>query len=238
MSADDLIVVEQVAKNFGTFPALSQVDLRVRRGQCLLLAGANGAGKSTLLRLLAGLGRPSRGRVLVNGSEPHRSAEARRALGLVSHHPLLYEDLTASENLLFYCRLYGLSQPEARVRQALSEAGLESRRDHRVRTYSRGMKQRLALARAALHAPEVLLFDEPYTGLDQRAAEALSRHLGRLKADGCTTVLVTHRMDEAVAMMDQLVILRRGRVCCHAEWTGGDLAALERLYASHLEEGR
>lgn len=235
MSADDLIVVEQVSKSFGSYPALNQVNLRVRRGECLLLAGANGAGKSTLLRLLAGLGRPSRGRILIAGAEPHHSPVARAALGLVSHHPLLYEDLTARENLLFFARLYGLPDREERTRQAVADAGLEARQHHRVRTYSRGMKQRLALARAALHRPSVLLFDEPYTGLDQRAAQSLSQYLTGMKQSGCTTILVTHRMDEAVGAIDRLAILRRGRLCHDSAWSGDDLTALESLYERHLE---
>ena len=203
-------------------------------GAFVLLLGANGAGKSTLLRLLAGLSKPTRGRVLIHGEEPHCTAAARARVGLLSHATLLYDDLSAQENLGFYARLYGLSSPEERIAGALATAGLEERQHHRVRTFSRGMKQRLALARATLHNPEVLLFDEPYTGLDQRAATALSNQLSHLKAQGCTSVLVTHSLEEAVHLADRLIILRRGRVGYDAPWDGGNIEDLEKVYEQHL----
>lgn len=234
MNPGELLCLEQVEKDFGDFTALSQVNLRVQSGAFVLLLGANGAGKSTLLRLLAGLSKPTRGRVLVAGAEPHRTAAARAAVGLLSHATLLYDDLSAQENLGFYARLYGLSSPEERIAHALATAGLEERQHHRVRTFSRGMKQRLALARATLHNPMILLFDEPYTGLDQRAATALSRQLSHLKEQGRTSLLVTHNLEEAVHLADRLVILRRGRVGYDAPWAGGTTEELEKLYEQHL----
>lgn len=234
MNLDEILHLEQVEKDFGDFTALAQVSLRVNPGAFVLLLGANGAGKSTLLRLLAGLSRPTRGRVMVAGAEPHRSAPARATIGLLSHSTLLYDDLSARENLSFFARLYGLSTPEERVAQALDAVGLEERQHHRVRTFSRGMKQRLALARATLHNPAVLLFDEPYTGLDQRAAAALSRQLGLLKEQGRTSVLVTHNLEEAIHLADHLVILRRGRVGYDAPWSGGSIEDLEKTYEQHL----
>lgn len=234
MNPDEILCLEQVEKDFGDFTALAQVNLRVNPGAFVLLLGANGAGKSTLLRLLAGLSKPTRGRVLVAGAEPHRTAAARAAVGLLSHSTLLYDDLSAHENLSFFARLYGLSAPEERIAQVLVAAGLEERQHHRVRTFSRGMKQRLALARATLHNPSVLLFDEPYTGLDQRAATALSRQLSQLKEQGRTSVLVTHNLEEAAHLADHLVILRRGRVGYDAPWPGGSIEDLGKLYAPHL----
>ena len=235
MATGEAIVVEQVSKQFGNFIALNRVDLRLPTGGCALLAGPNGAGKSTLLRLLAGIGRPTQGRVLVCGADPHRSPQARSAIGLLSHQTLLYDDLTADENLLFFARLYDLPDREARVDQALDEAGLADRREFRVRTFSRGMKQRLALARATLHRPSVLLFDEPFTGLDQVAATALARHLRRLREQGRTCVLVTHRLDEAVGLIDHLVLLRRGRIRHQQAWLDGSVETLNSLYAEHLD---
>lgn len=234
MNLDEMLCLEQVEKDFGDFTALAQVSLRVSRGAFVLLLGANGAGKSTLLRLLAGLSRPTRGRVQVAGAEPHRTAAARAAIGLLSHSTLLYDDLSARENLSFFARLYGLTDPEERVAQALGAVGLEERQHHRVRTFSRGMKQRLALARATLHNPTVLLFDEPYTGLDQRAAAALSRQLDLLKEQGRTSVLVTHNLEEAVHLADHLVILRHGRVGYDAPWSGGSTKDLEKIYEQYL----
>jgi len=238
MAANEAIVLEQVAKKFGTFVALHRIDLRLAAGRFLLLAGPNGAGKSTLLRLLAGLCKPSSGRVLIGGADPHDSFDARATIGLLSHQTLLYDELTARENLLFFARLYGLPDREGLVDQALEEAGLHLRGAHRVRTFSRGMKQRLALARATLHQPSILLLDEPYTGLDQEAAAALTRHLRRFKEQGCTGVLVTHRLDTAVQLIDHLAILRQGRVCHERAWAGGSLTDLNALYAEHLEEHR
>jgi heme ABC exporter ATP-binding subunit CcmA len=234
MTPDETLCLEQVEKDFGDFTALDQVSLRVNRGAFVLLLGANGAGKSTLLRLLAGLSKPTRGRVLVAGAEPHRTPAARAAVGLLSHSTLLYDDLSARENLSFTARLCGLSEAEERIVQALQAAGLEERQHHRVRTFSRGMKQRLALARATLHQPSVLLFDEPYTGLDQRAAAALSRQLELLKQQGTTSVLVTHNLEEAVHLADRLVILRRGRVGYDAPWPGGSTEDIEKLYGPYL----
>jgi len=236
METSDAIAVDQVSKKFGTFVALNQVDLHLPAGGVLLLAGPNGAGKSTLLRLLAGIGRPTNGQVRVAGADPHGSPEARSAIGLLSHQTLLYDDLTAGENLFFFARLYDLEEREERVGLALEDAGLAEWRDHRVRNFSRGMKQRLALARATLHHPSVLLFDEPFTGLDQVATDALSRHLRRFKEEGRTCVLVTHRLDTTAGLIDHLAILRRGRIRHQSSWQNGSQKELSDLYAAHLEE--
>jgi heme exporter protein A len=232
----DPILLEQVSKNFGSFVALEQVSLSLSQGRFALLAGSNGAGKSTLLRLLAGLCKPSSGRVLIQGADPGRTPTVRAAIGLLSHQTLLYDDLTARENLLFAARLYDLSDRQERVSQALVRAGLEARQQHRVRTFSRGMKQRLALARATLHRPSILLFDEPYTGLDQRASDALNRQLNELAAEGCTSLLVTHRLDTAVQLIDHLFILKRGRICHDEPWSSRDISELHAVYEQHLEE--
>ena len=233
--ANDAIVVERVGKQFGTFAALTQIDLRLPAGSFLLLAGPNGAGKSTLLRLLAGLGRPTQGRVLVAGADPHSDPSARAAIGLVSHQTLLYDELTAWENLLFFARLYGLPKPQARVDLALAAAGLTSRGASRVGALSRGMKQRLALARATLHQPSVLLLDEPFSGLDQAAAFSLGQHLKRLCKEGRTGVLVTHRLDEAAPLVDHVALLRNGHLCHQQARSTGSPEELAVLYARHLE---
>ena len=235
MNPPEAILLEQVSKRFGTFTALDHLSLSLSPGTFVLLAGANGAGKSTLLRLLTGLCRPSSGKVYIQGTDPGRTPAIRAKVGLLSHQTLLYDDLTARENLLFTARLYDLPDRDECVRQGLARVGLEARQDHRVRTFSRGMKQRLALARATLHQPSILLFDEPYTGLDQRAAEALTQHLNDLRKQGCTGVLATHRLDTAIHLIDHLIILKRGRICFNGAWDSGDLAALNTLYQEHLE---
>jgi heme exporter protein A len=236
MAASEAIVAEQISKKFGNFVALNQIDLHLPEGGFLLLAGPNGAGKSTLLRLLAGISRPTSGQVLISGADPHRMPSARAAIGLLSHQILLYNDLTARENLLFFARLYDLSDREERVTQALSESGLLSRQNHRVRTFSRGMKQRLALVRATLHQPSVLLFDEPFTGLDQVATAALGQHLRHFKEQRRTCVLVTHRLETAVGLIDHLALLQSGRICHQGSWDGCSVEELCTLYAKHLDE--
>ncbi|MEW6750910.1 MAG: heme ABC exporter ATP-binding protein CcmA [Candidatus Latescibacterota bacterium] len=238
MGAGDAVRAEEVAKEFGTFTALKQVSLRLAPGRFLLVAGPNGAGKTTLLRLLAGLGRPTRGRVWICGADPHRSPQTRSALGLLSHHTLLYDELTARENLLFFAALYDVADRAARVAGALEQAGLSDWQDRRVRTFSRGMRQRLALARATLHEPAVVLLDEPFTGLDPVAAAALRVHLARLSAAGRTCVMVSHRLEIAAELADEVAILARGRLVYHGEWQRGSAQALDTLYVTQLGGSR
>ncbi len=211
MSGADAIVLAGAAKRFGTHTALHPIDLVVPRGQAALLAGANGAGKSTLLRLVAGLCRPSTGSVKINGRDPQRITEARADIGLLSHQPLLYDELTARENLSFFAQLYDLDNPDKRLAAALAAIDLNERLDQRVGSFSRGMKQRLAIARAILHDPSILLLDEPFTGLDSSASAALHRLLLRFRREGRTCVLVTHRLDEAEGLVDRLLVIERGQ---------------------------
>jgi len=228
--------LEQVTKRYGALAAVNRVDLEIEAGALLLMAGSNGAGKSTLLRLLAGLIRPTQGRVLVNGQPPHSSLESRVEIGLLSHKNLLYDTLTARENLLFYGRLYGLEGQRETADAALANVGMSARADTPVSTLSRGMKQRLALARATLHRPGLLLLDEPFEGLDRRASQALSQRLTDLRARGETTVVVvTHRVDEVVDLVDRVAVLERGRLCCDSAWRGGSLEELQALCDSHQE---
>lgn len=223
---DDGLVIENASKHFASFIALQSVHLCVERGQFVLLAGANGAGKSTLLRLMAGISRPSSGRVLIDGKDPQRDAAARSAIGFLSHHTLLYDDLSAEENLVFFARIYALEKPRQRVDEALERVGLSAHRHRRLRTFSRGMRQRLALARATLHNPAILLLDEPFTGLDQPARAALTGQLRDLKQTGHTCVMVTHNPEEGADLADRLVVLRRGCLCHDQAWKGSaaDLA--------------
>ena len=211
MGGDDAIVLAGVAKRFGTHTALHPTDLAIPRGQAVLLVGANGAGKSTLLRLVAGLCRPSAGSVKINGLDPQRTPEARAEIGLLSHQTLLYDELTARENLRFFAQLYGLDNPDQRLAVALATVGLNERLDQRVGSFSRGMKQRLAIARAILHAPSILLLDEPFTGLDSSASAALHRLVRCLRQEGRTCILVTHRLDEAEGLVDRLLVIERGQ---------------------------
>jgi heme exporter protein A len=220
-----------VTKRFGHVRALRGIDFRLAVGESLAVFGPNGAGKTTLLRVLAGLLKPDSGEVLFGGQRLVRgNASHRRRVGLISHHSLLYDGLTAAENLAFYARLYGIAGPRAAAARALAGVGLEARAADQVGTFSRGMIQRLAIARALLHDPEVMLLDEPFSGLDQRAAAALRDLLGRLRAEQRTMVLVTHNIDEGLELATQVAIQVAGRFASLGR-RDGDLAAYRARYA-------
>ena len=236
MGRDDAIVLEGAAKRFGIHTALHPTDLVIPSGQAVLLVGANGAGKSTLLRLVAGLCRPSEGKVRINGRDPQRTPEARAEIGLLSHQTLLYDQLTVRENLRFLAQLYGLDNPDKRIATALETVGLNERLDQRVGLFSRGMKQRLAIARAILHGPSILLLDEPFTGLDTDACAALHLLLRRFRQEGCTYILVTHRLDEADGLVDRLLVIERGQWCLDQVLTENS-NQLHRLCAPYLDAG-
>ena len=230
------IVLEDVEKRFGRLAALDGIDLNLQGG-ALALLGPNGAGKSTLLRLVATLSRPTRGRILIRGRDARKEPERVRAdVGLISHQTFLYEDLTARENLRFYGRLYGLRDLKERVRTALEDVGLSDREDDRVRGFSRGMKQRLAIARATLHLPAILLLDEPFTGLDAAASAMLSNRLQNLRREGCTIILVTHDLQRGLSLTDRFAILNRGRFVAKGTTGGLSLAVLERRYENAINQ--
>lgn len=205
-----MIEVKKLVKRFGLKTILKGLDFTVQPGEFVALLGPNGAGKTTFLRILASLSRPSLGSVKVAGySLPNDSAKVRARLGVVSHMPLLYPDLTAEENLEFYAQMYGINHP-SRVTDVLQMVGLEPRRRDLVRTFSRGMQQRLAIGRAILHDPEVVLFDEPYTGLDQDASEMLDDVLRTVAAKGRTVVMTSHDLARAEDLATRFDVLSRG----------------------------
>ena len=192
-----MIELRKLTKAFGSKVALRGVDLRVEAGESLVIFGPNGAGKSTLIRILSSLSRPTGGRVLIGGLDLATHADGiRRYLGVVSHAPLLYDSLTAEENLRFFAQLYGMKEPAPRIAEMLERVGLTARRNDLVRTFSRGMVQRLAIARALLHDPQVLLLDEPDTGLDPQAAEMLHGLLVQLSGRSSETNRRDRRIDE------------------------------------------
>ncbi len=206
-----MIEVKKLVKRFGLKAVLRGVDFHVERGEFVALLGPNGAGKTTFLRILSSLARPSLGEVTVAGYKlPHQAAQVRARLGVVSHMPLLYGDLTAQENLEFYARMYGITNYQLRITEVLELVGLESRRRDLVRTFSRGMAQRLAIGRAVLHDPEVMLFDEPYTGLDQDASTMLDEVLKSVAAQGRTVVMTSHDLARAEDLATRFDILTRG----------------------------
>ena len=215
------VAVRGVTKRFGHLTALQGVNLKVEEGGSLALFGPNGAGKTTLLRLVATLGKPTAGRVTIRGIDALKEPERVRAqIGLISHQSLLYEDLTAHENLVFYGRMYGLEDPKQRAEAMLEAVNLQDRRHDRVSGFSRGMKQRLAIARATLHRPAILLLDEPFTGLDASARQMLGRMLHDLQQQGRSLLLVTHNFQAGVALADRFAILDRGRVVGEGDTEG------------------
>jgi heme exporter protein A len=205
------ITFEKVEKRFGALLALRRVTLEISAGEFVALLGPNGAGKTTLLRIAAQLMTPTSGRVVlatagVNGEAP------KQRIGMVGHSMLAYDELTAAENLRFFARLYGLDAPAARAAHALAGCGLASRADHIVRTFSRGMRQRLSIARALLTSPRLLLLDEPAAGLDREGVVWLGETLAQMRADGTTVLMSTHARNESLDLATRAVSLASGRV--------------------------
>lgn len=238
MSNPPLISVRTLYKRYGRKSVLKGIDLAVGAGQVLALLGANGAGKSTLLQIVAGLARPTSGEVALGGvSLKKAGAELRRYIGVVSHQPLLYENLSGYENLAFFARLYDIEEPAPRIEAVLRAVDLWAPRRDLVRTYSRGMVQRLAIARAILHDPPVLLLDEPDTGLDQSSAEMLHGLITRLGAANRAILLTTHNLERALSWADSLCILVGGRIVYDAPTAGLDSASLGRIYREANQTG-
>ncbi|MCY3834521.1 MAG: heme ABC exporter ATP-binding protein CcmA [Chloroflexi bacterium] len=226
-----IILAERLSKAYGNLPALRSLDLSVKPGEFVALLGANGSGKSTLLRLLSGLSKPTGGRLRVGGWEmPGEALAVRARIGLVAHRPLLYENLTARENLDFYGALYGIDRRERarRIQDSLRAFDLHKRADSLARTFSRGLKQRLSIARATLHQPDLLLLDEPYSGLDQRAVALLDEMLAAARAEGRTIVLSTHQLTRVPPAADRALVLSRGRISFDAAIGSLDLSEIYR----------
>jgi heme exporter protein A len=216
------VTASDVGRHFGRRKALSQISFECRAGEVLGLLGPNGAGKSTLIAILATLLAPSTGRVTYGGQSIREAgADLRSKLGLLGHELYLYPELTARENLLFFARLYGLADPVERTAAGLEVAGLTDRADDQVLSFSRGMRQRLALERALIHSPRLLLLDEPFTGLDQASASALVERLLALKRSGCLIVLATHDLEIAEGVLSRALYLRNGRLVAQDEGTAG-----------------
>jgi heme exporter protein A len=205
--------LEKVGKVFGRHRALAEVSLTFAAGQVAAVLGPNGAGKSTLLSLLSTLAQPSQGTISFGDQLLTRGSPLRALIGYVGHEPGLYGDLSARQNLRLFASLYGLAEADRRINEMLVRVGLEAvRREVAVRTFSRGMLQRLALARALLHQPHILLFDEPSAALDPAGADWLAGELRAEREAGRMVVLVTHDLAAAAAVASHLVVLRRGRV--------------------------
>jgi heme exporter protein A len=206
------VSAQDVSRHFGRRRAVSRMTFRAARGMILGLLGPNGAGKSTLLAMLATVLRPSSGTIRYGTHDPSAGSDLRARIGVLGHDLFLYPELTARENLAFFAGLYGIADSDARARTALERAGLDARRDDPVSSFSRGMRQRVALERALIHDPRLALLDEPFTGLDDASSEALLGRLRGLRDSGAIVILATHDLDLAEGLLDHALFLRDGRI--------------------------
>lgn len=228
------VAVEGLWKFYGDYPALRDIRLDAGPGACLALIGRNGAGKTTLLRTIGGFSRPGKGEVRIFGKSP-RETDARRRMGFIGHGISVYDELSALENLTLYGKLYGLADPRRAAMEWLERTGLERVKDGLVREFSRGMRQRLAVARAFLHDPSVLLLDEPFTALDDRAIAVLQRVMRDGLAAGKTIVMSTHQLREALELASHVALLVRGKVAFHGPCTPEMVADPGWVYARYGE---
>ena len=231
-----LIEVRALERSFGTRRAVAGVDFMLGAGECLALFGPNGAGKTTLLRMLAGLLKPTRGVAAIAGVTLPAGAAARAGIGLISHNSMLYEALTARENVEFSARLHGVPNPTGAADDALRRMRIDDRAETLVRSLSRGMQQRVSIARAVVHRPRVLLLDEPYSGLDELGSSALSTLLGELRAAGAAMVMVTHNLAEGLAVATQTAIMREGRFARYEARSAIDPSAYAARYREIVTE--
>ena len=210
-AATPVLAVSDLTRSFGPRRAVAGVSFTLLPGECLALFGPNGAGKTTLLRVLAGLLKPTSGNARVSGIELPGGALARGEVGLISHHTMLYEALSPRENVAFAARLYGIRDASARVDDALRRMAMIERADAPVRSLSRGMQQRVSIARAMVHSPRLVLADEPYSGLDESGARSLTALLEELRSAGTAIVIVTHNLVEGLALATRAAVMKAGK---------------------------
>jgi len=206
-----IVEVADLTRAFGPTEAVAGITFSIAPGECLAVFGPNGAGKTTLLRLLAGLLKPSSGSARLAGINLPGGTLARSRVGLISHHTLLYEALSARENVSFAARLYGIRDPVTRVDDSLRRMSILERANAPVRLLSRGMQQRVSIARAMVHSPQVVLADEPYSGLDESGARALTVLLKELRSAGTAIIIVTHNLAEGLALATHAAVMQRGK---------------------------
>ncbi|MEW6143974.1 MAG: ABC transporter ATP-binding protein [Thermodesulfobacteriota bacterium] len=231
------IKAEGITKSFGGMEALRGVDLSIKKGEFYTLFGPNGAGKTTFVKILSTLAKPTSGKLTVAGRDAVKNPDGVRGVtGVLSHDPFLYENLSAFENIRFFGTMYGVRDVEMRSREVINRVGLGRRMHDLVRTFSRGMKQRLAVARAIVHDPAILLLDEPYTGLDQHGSRVFGEMLSLLKSDGRTILMTTHNIEEGLDRSDRVGILAGGRMVYESEADGIDREEFRRLYLSKVDD--
>jgi len=222
---------ENINKFFGRYRVLCDVDLKLREGQFLTIFGANGAGKTTLLKIIAMLLKPNSGNIYINGMDINKDSEKlRKDIGFISHNTFLYNDLTPYENLKLFCTLYNVKNPDEQVKYVLNKVGLLRRSSEAIRSFSRGMHQRLAVARAFLHNPSLLLLDEPYTGLDQKASTVLNQILNSLHDEGKTAIITTHNIEQGLEIADKVAVLSKGYVVYEKSKSQINIDEFKKLY--------
>jgi heme exporter protein A len=225
-----VIEARNLHRSFARQSAVDGVSFSLREGEALAVFGPNGAGKTTLLRLLAGLLRPTAGEALVGGMKVAGSAAARARIGIISHESMLYHALTARENVELAARLYGVSDGAAAAARALERLHVADRASSPVRSLSRGLRQRVSIARALVHEPQVMLLDEPFTGLDEAGASALGEALRAVCASGAALVLVTHNIAEGLGLATRAAVMHRGKFVRLTDSTGAEPAAFALAY--------
>lgn len=238
MEENYAIEVRALTKQFGYKRVLNQVNLGVKKGEFLALFGPNGAGKTTLIRVLSSLMRPTSGEVLVGGHDPKKEGEElRRVIGVISHNTFLYDNLTAFENLKFYGQMYGVQGLKERIEEVLGLAGLRGQMHERVQTFSRGMQQRLSVARAILHEPAILLLDEPHTGLDQNGIQGLKGILEGFRDRGKTMIMTSHDLQRGLEMCSRVAILHSGVIVYNEDISRIVRKDFQEIYSRHIEAG-
>ena len=239
MDSGPIIEARGLTKRYGALVALDRVDLAVGAGESLAIFGPNGAGKTTLTRILATNLKATAGSLRIAGKDPRvHDRETKAMIGLISHQTFLYDELSARDNLLFFGRLYGAPRPEEGAEALLESVGLADRADDPVRTFSRGMQQRLSLARSLIHEPRIVFLDEPFTGLDPHAASVLQATLERLRREKRTLLVTTHDLPRGLGLSDRWVILSKGRIAGEGRSAGADRSAFEEEYFSHISGAR
>ncbi len=234
-----VIAVTGLTKTFGNLYALRNLSFSLNKGEFLTIFGPNGAGKTTLIRILSTITKASSGEIkIADLSFEDDSEKIRRQIGVIAHQTFLYENLTAEENLRFYGKLYDVENLSKKIETILSEVGLELRKKDFVRTFSRGMQQRLAIARALLHEPSILLLDEPYTGLDQHASGMLTNWLNRLRSSEQTILMVTHDLEQGLELADRIAILVEGQLVFNQEQRGVDVKTFRQTYDDLVEKDK
>ncbi|MFB0559049.1 MAG: ABC transporter ATP-binding protein [Dehalococcoidales bacterium] len=233
-----VLQVQGLTKSFGSHLALRGVDLEVKPGESIVICGPNGAGKTTLIKVLATIMNPSSGRVLVDGlSLKGNAEEIRRRVGVVTHQTFLYSNLTAYENLRFYSRMYDVPTVKERIHEVVAMVGMTSRLYDRVGTLSRGMQQRLSIARSLLHKPSIMLLDEPETGLDQPAVSMLWEALQAEEEGKRTIILTTISLERGLELGERLLILNQGKIVYQGSTQASDLAELKQAYQHNTRVG-